>query len=145
MSGIESREVTPGNWRDVVRVEPREQQRRFVASVAYYLNLCHYGGVWRPLALYRGDQVVGFAMWGVDDADGSRWIGGLLIDAGYQGKGLGREATETLLDFLALNRDAARSRSPTSRRTRPLAGSTRASASSRPASGRTTRSSRGAG
>jgi hypothetical protein len=45
---MELRDVTAENWRDVVRVEPREDQKRFVASVAYYLNLCHYEENWRP-------------------------------------------------------------------------------------------------
>lgn len=102
MSGIELREVTADNWRDVVRVEPREDQWRFVASVAYYLNLCHYGGVWRPLALYRDGEVVGFAMWGFDAEEDSYWIGGFVIAAEHQGKGYGRAAMEALLDFLAV-------------------------------------------
>jgi diamine N-acetyltransferase len=98
---MELRDVGAENWRDVVRIEPREEQRRFVASVAYYLNLCHYGGVWRPLGLYLHDEVIGFAMWGVDDTDSSHWIGGLVVGAEHQGKGHGREAMEALLGFLA--------------------------------------------
>ncbi len=94
--------MTADNWRDVVSIEPREDQRRFVASVAYYLNLCHYEEVWRPLALYRdGEEVVGFAMWGLDAEEGSHWIGGLVIGARHQGKGYGREAMEAMLDHLA--------------------------------------------
>ena len=101
MGGIELREVTADNWRHALRVEPRGDQRRFVASVAYYLNLCHYGGDWRPMALYLDDEVVGFAMWGFDAEEDSHWIGGLIIDAKHQGKGYGRAAMEALLDFLA--------------------------------------------
>lgn len=98
---MELREVTADNWRDVIRIEPREDQRRFVASVAYYLNLCHYGEDWRPLALYQGGEPVGFAMWGFDAQEESYWIGGLVIDAEHQGKGYGRAAMEALLDHLA--------------------------------------------
>lgn len=98
---MELRGVNTDNWRDVVRIEPLEDQRRFVASVAYYLNLCHYGEEWRPLALYEGDEPVGFAMWGFDTKEESYWIGGLVIDAEYQGKGYGRAAMEALLDYLA--------------------------------------------
>ena len=32
-------------------------------------------------------EVVGFLMWGIDDADGSCWLGGLLVDAAHQGRG----------------------------------------------------------
>jgi diamine N-acetyltransferase len=98
---MELRDVNAENWRDVIRIEPREDQSRFVASVAYYLNLCHYGEVWRPLALYSEGQPVGFAMWGFDTEEQSYWIGGLVIDAKHQGKGYGRAAMEALLDHLA--------------------------------------------
>jgi diamine N-acetyltransferase len=112
---MELRDVTADNWREVVRIEPREDQRRFVASVAYYLNLCHYGEDWRPLALYRDDELVGFAMWAFDPEEESYWIGGLVIGAEQQGKGYGRAAMEALLDHLATQpgyREAALSCDP---------------------------------
>ena len=112
---MELREVTANNWREVVSIEPREEQGRFVASVAYYLNLCHYGGVCQPMALYRDDEPVGFAMWGFDEEEGSHWIGGLVIDAKHQGKGYGRAAMEVILDHLAKQpgyREAALSYEP---------------------------------
>ena len=96
---MELRDVSADNWRAVVRVEPREDQKRFVASVAYYL--CHYEEDWRPLALYEGGEVVGFAMWGFDTEEGAHWIGGLVVDAEQQGKSYGRAAMEALLDHLA--------------------------------------------
>jgi len=98
---MELRDVNADNWRDVVRIEPRQDQRQFVASVAYYLDLCHYGEDWRPLALYREGEPVGFAMWAFDDSEDSHWIGGLVIGAEHQGKGYGRAAMEALLDYLA--------------------------------------------
>jgi diamine N-acetyltransferase len=98
---MELRDVTSDNWRDVIRIEPREDQRRFVASVAYYLNLCHYGKDWRPLALYQEGEPIGFAMWAFDAEEESYWIGGLVIGAEHQGKGYGRAAMEALLDHLA--------------------------------------------
>jgi diamine N-acetyltransferase len=112
---MELRDVNADNWRDVVHIKPREDQRRFVASVAYYLILCHYGEEWRPLALYTDDKPVGFAMWAFDTEEESYWIGGLVIGAEHQGKGYGREAMEALLDHLAAQpgyREAALSCDP---------------------------------
>jgi len=112
---MELREVTADTWRAVVRIEPRGDQRRFVANVSYYLNLCHYGEVWQPVAIYQDDEPIGFAMWGYDAEDDSYWIGGLVIDAKHQGKGHGRMAMETLLDHLARQpgyREAALSYEP---------------------------------
>jgi diamine N-acetyltransferase len=65
--------------------------------VSYYLALCHYGGVWHPLAVYHGDEVVGFVMWSVDSSDKSGWIGGLTIAGPLQGLGMGSAAVEALL------------------------------------------------
>src|SRR5215210_8215649 len=120
---MEVRDVTPDNWRDVVRIEPREDQGRFVASVAYYLNLCHYGEEWQPLALYQDGEPVGFAMWGYDAEDDAYWIGGFLIDAAHQGKGYGSAAMEALLDHLAAQpgyREAALSYKPENKVARRL-------------------------
>ena len=93
--------MTPDNWRACAAVTPETGQLTFVAPVSHYLALCHYGGTWQPLALYAEEQVVGFAMWGVDDEDGSHWIGGLVVDRAQQGRGLGRSAVAELVRFLA--------------------------------------------
>ncbi len=94
------REVDAHNWLAVARLEVKEEQREFVSPVTYYLCLCHYGAKWRPLAIYEGDEVVGFVMWSVDTSDNSGWVGGLIIDGQHQNRGLARAAIEMLLaDF----------------------------------------------
>jgi len=102
---VELRPVTADNWRACTSVTPTSDQESFVAPVSYYLTLCHYGGVWQPLAVYADGQVVGFAMWGLDDADGSHWIGGLVVDRAQQGRGLGKAAVAALLRFVAAQPD----------------------------------------
>jgi diamine N-acetyltransferase len=89
--------VTAANWREVAAVDAASPH---VATVAYYLCLCHYGGVWQPLTIRSGNDVVGFAMWGYDADDGHHWIGGLSIDVSRQGRGLGRAAMAALIDRL---------------------------------------------
>lgn len=79
--------VTRNNWREVARLEVAESQREFVAESSYYLVLCSYGELWKPLAIYLSEQVIGFMMWAVDTDDGSCWLGGILIDKKFQRKG----------------------------------------------------------
>ena len=74
---------------------------RLVPSVAYYLALCTYGSDWSPLGVMAGEEIVGFAMWAVDEADDSFWIGGLLVDSQQQRRGYGRAALERLLEMAA--------------------------------------------
>ncbi len=89
--------VTRDNWRAVADVAPRDDQRAFVpASAARYLLLGVYGETWHNLGAFVGDTAVGHVMWGVDD-DGSRWIGGLVVDAQHQGRGHGRRIVELLV------------------------------------------------
>jgi diamine N-acetyltransferase len=89
--------VTEANWRDCAALSVNPEQTAFVAPVTYYLCMCAYGSVWRPLAITRDGKVVGFCIWGVDDEDGSRWIGGLVIDAAVQRTGVGRAAVTALI------------------------------------------------
>jgi diamine N-acetyltransferase len=95
------RAVDDDNWRAVADVAPRDDQRRWVpALAARYLVLSARSPVWTSLAVYADDTVVGHVMWGVDD-DGSRWLGGMVIDAAEQDRGVGRAAVRTLADWLA--------------------------------------------
>ena len=90
--------ATSDNWRDIARVRAADRQRRWVADVTYYLCLSAYGGLWRSCAvLDEAGTTVGHVMWGVDPDDDSHWIGGLVIDAEHQGKGLGRATVEAML------------------------------------------------
>jgi diamine N-acetyltransferase len=93
--------VTSENWRDVAKLEVAEPQHEFVAEPLYYLALCSYGELWQPLAIYLGEQVIGFLMWAVDTDDGSCWLGGILIDQNHQRKGYGRQAIQTAIEMLA--------------------------------------------
>ena len=98
---VELAPVTRDNWREVAGLEVAESQREFVADPSYYLALCSYGGLWRPLVVYLDKQVIGFLMWAVDEADGSCWLGGILIDQKYQRQGYGRQAIRMAISMLA--------------------------------------------
>ncbi|OKI89475.1 GNAT family N-acetyltransferase [Micromonospora sp. CB01531] len=95
------RPVDDDNWRAVADVAPRDDQRAWVpALAARYLLLTMRSDVWTSLAVYADETAVGHVMWGVDD-DGSRWIGGMVIEAAEQERGVGRAAVRTLADWLA--------------------------------------------
>jgi diamine N-acetyltransferase len=94
---VDLRAVNKGNWEACAAIRPAPGQERFVATVAYYLCMCHYEQTWQPLAIYSAAEVVGHVMWAVDSEDGSYWIGGLVIDGDRQGEGHGRAAIAALL------------------------------------------------
>jgi len=85
---VRLRPVDAGSWRDVAALTVAPGQERFVAAPTYYLALCAYGEVWRPMSMHDvDDRVVGFLMWGIDEEDGSCWLGGVLVDVAQQPHG----------------------------------------------------------
>jgi diamine N-acetyltransferase len=101
IAALTLRPVDSDNWRAVARLVVSEEQRAFVAEPAYYLAMCAYDGLWQPLAMEVGGQVVGFMMWAVDPADQSCWLGGILVDQSQQRRGYGRQAIQAALAMLA--------------------------------------------
>jgi diamine N-acetyltransferase len=93
--------VSRENWRAVAQLKVTPEQAVFVAEPCYYLALCCYEDTWHPLAITLDKEVIGFCMWGVDPADASCWLGGLLIDQRYQGRGYGKGAVQAALALLA--------------------------------------------
>lgn len=95
------RPVDAGSRRAVAGLTVAPGQDRFVAAPTHYLALCADSGVWHPLAVHDAQGVVvGFLMWGIDDEDGSVWLGGILVDAAAQRRGLGRAAVREALRLL---------------------------------------------
>jgi diamine N-acetyltransferase len=101
---VSLRPVDHDSWRDVANLKVFEAQREFVADPSYYLALCCYGDDWHPLAICLDEQVIGFMMWAIDPADGSCWLGGILIDRGMQRRGYGRRAVQAAIAMLAETR-----------------------------------------
>ena len=78
------------------------EQSGFIESVGECLQEADNLNLWRPVCIYDGDILVGFAMYGYFPSPfpGRLWLDRLLIDKRYQGKGYGRQAVLALLDRL---------------------------------------------
>jgi diamine N-acetyltransferase len=95
---IELAELTPELRGACIALDVTPEQRRFVAPIPHYLALCEESASpWRPLAVVCDGSVVGFVMHGVDPADDSAWIGGLVIDRSHQRQGIGRSVIDLLV------------------------------------------------
>jgi len=97
---ISLHQVSHENWRDIANLKVFEAQREFVAQPSYYLALCCYGNDWRPLAIYLDEKVIGFMMWTTDPADGSCWLGGILVEKSLQNRGYGKGAVKAAISML---------------------------------------------
>jgi diamine N-acetyltransferase len=97
---IELREITMENFREVIKLSVAEHQKGFVASNMYSLAEAKADGVSNPLAIYAGDQMVGFTMYCFDPDTGTGYIDRLMVAADHQGRGYGRAAMMTVINRL---------------------------------------------
>ena len=105
---IEVRPVSKDNWKSLIKLKVREDQRGFVASNLYSIAESHYGddvpgeGHWDmfPYGIYDGEQPVGFLMFAVNYAAAKfqGFILRLMVDDEFQGKGFGRFGMNWMLD-----------------------------------------------
>lgn len=95
-------EITEDNWRDVADVAPHDYQRGFVpALAARYLLLSMREGLWHSLAVEADGIVVGHVMWAYDTDADAHCIGGMVIAASEQGKGVGRATLGATIALLS--------------------------------------------
>jgi aminoglycoside phosphotransferase (APT) family kinase protein/ribosomal protein S18 acetylase RimI-like enzyme len=89
-----------------LRVTPSQQA--FVAPVDYYLQMCaDPGSPWQARAVVANGEVVGFVMRAIDPTDDSYWIGGVIVDAAHQGRGVGHAAISELIGEATVNGHSA--------------------------------------
>jgi diamine N-acetyltransferase len=97
---ITFRPVTRENFSAVIKLTVTPEQEEFVSPNLYSLAETYVEPTWTPLATYAGNQLVGFAMFGRDDATGQWWIMRYLIDTRHQGRGYGTAALPQLIDLI---------------------------------------------
>jgi diamine N-acetyltransferase len=97
---ITFRPVTRANFSAVVELTVAPEQAEFVAPNVYSLAEAYLEPSWTPLAIYAGDALVGFALFGRDDETGRWWIMRYMIDAPHQDRGYGTAALPKLIDLM---------------------------------------------
>lgn len=99
---LQFRPVNAENRAEAEKLEVFSEQAGFIESVSECLQEADRSERWRPVGIYLGETLVGFAMYGYfpRPAPGQLWLDRLLIDKRYQGRGYGRQAVLALLDRL---------------------------------------------
>ena len=91
------RDVDKENFKRCVKLEVREDQKSFVASNVYSIAQSKVLPTFATQAVYDGEEMVGFVMYGYDREDDCYCIARLMIDKNQQGKGYGRAAMEEVV------------------------------------------------
>jgi len=104
----EIRPVTKDNWRELIKLQVRDDQRGFVASNVKSIAESQFGEDFEgyhwdlhPFGIYDGDTPVGFLMY-CDNFEHPRqqaFIIRLMVDESYQGKGYGRFGMLKMLEI----------------------------------------------
>ncbi len=105
---ITLRPVSAENWRALIKLNVREDQKGFVASNLYSIAEAQFGfeeeGHWDlyPFGAYVEDEPVGFAMYGFNFKHPrfQALVFRLMVDEKVQGKGYGREIMQQILELL---------------------------------------------
>ncbi len=92
--------VNRANFRACVDLTVAADQAEFVATNVFSIAQAKVEPTWVPLAVMHGDDVVGFAMHGLDVESGQWWIIRIMIGAAFQGRGFGGAALAALIQRL---------------------------------------------
>jgi len=108
MSEITMREVTRDNWQEALGLAVHPEQQRFIAgyvpiaAIALAKAYIRPGGLlWIPYAFYANAAMVGFTELAYEPGSAENyWLFHFFIDSHYQGQGYGKQALQTLLQFI---------------------------------------------
>lgn len=100
---MELREINSENWRDAVELKIAEAQKGFVAPNWYSLLEALYDPDREARAIYAGDAMVGFVLYGINQDDKHWWIVRFMIGEAHQKKGYGRQALRQIIDHIKAN------------------------------------------
>lgn len=92
------KEIDRHNFADIIGLSVGPEQQRFTVTPAFSLAQAGVQPECLPLAVYAGNEPVGFLMYGLDPDDRAYWIYRLMIDLRYQAEGYGRETLQLLLN-----------------------------------------------
>jgi diamine N-acetyltransferase len=95
---ISLREITPQNYKAIISMQVREDQKNFVASNVHSLAQAYVFPDRSPLAIYADETPVGFLMYAYLEERQQHWIFRLMVAAAYQGRGYGRAAMRLLIE-----------------------------------------------
>jgi diamine N-acetyltransferase len=102
---VSLREITPENFKECVNLKVADAQKSFVAPNVMSIAQSKIYPTMNIRAVYAGDEMVGFAMYGLDTDDGKYYLVRLMIDERHQGKGYGKRAALAVIEDLKQKED----------------------------------------
>lgn len=104
MSGltIEIKELNEENWYACCGLEVAEEQKQYMEPNAVSIAQSKFEPALKPFAIYAGENIVGFLMYNsVPEELDAYWIYRIMVDKRFQGKGIGKAASNLMMDEMA--------------------------------------------
>ena len=100
-------ELNEENWYECCQLTLTKDQEAYMESNAVSIAQTKFEPSLKAYAIYYGEKVVGFLMFNCEkeELDGY-WIYRIMLDEAYQRKGIGKIATELMLEEMAKLPDA---------------------------------------
>lgn len=102
---ISLKSIDQSNWEACIKLKPKQEQQGFIASNLYSIAESKFFPHMNIKAIYCGEKLLGFAMYGIDSDDGNYWIYRFMIDAHYQGRGHGKSAMKLIIQDIESRED----------------------------------------
>ncbi|MFP4364693.1 MAG: GNAT family N-acetyltransferase [Spirochaetia bacterium] len=102
MRAITIKELNKDNWYDCCELSLTPEQEEFMEPNAVSIAQTKYEPSLRAYAIYDDNTIVGFCMYNSEpeELDGY-WIYRIMIDKEHQRKGIGKAATEAMIQEMA--------------------------------------------
>lgn len=89
---ITIRPISKENWHDAIQLKVNKEQEEFIASNLFSIAEVQFLENFKAMGVYLDNDMIGFALFGIDSDDGNFWIYRLMVDQKYQGRGFGYHA-----------------------------------------------------
>ncbi|MGD6968288.1 GNAT family N-acetyltransferase [Rossellomorea vietnamensis] len=100
-------EINEENWYDCCQLQLTEEQSAYMESNAISIAQTKFEPSLKAYAIFYDEIAAGFLMFNsVKEELEGHWIYRIMVDKAYQGKGIGKKATELMLDEMAKLPDA---------------------------------------
>ena len=100
-NAVRLEEITPQNFRECINLKVSGNQENFVASNLMSIAQAKIYPTANPFAVYAGDKMVGFVMYGFDTDDERFYLVRLMIGAEHQGKSYGKATVLQVIERMS--------------------------------------------
>ncbi|ENQ3107812.1 GNAT family N-acetyltransferase [Bacillus cereus] len=105
MKHISLKAIDKSNWEDAIQLSVNQEQQSFIASNLYSIAEVQFLDNFYAKGIYLDNEIVGFTMYGIDGDDNNYWIYRLMVDKGFQGRGIGVHAIKLVIEEIKRRND----------------------------------------